>query len=186
MTTFQRIINFQVAERYPSLLLLLENCYLSVGSGKTQPFLTMESADSSHCEKVKFLMRLAGVETSDCSLNFRLPLGDYRTRSKEREFPSPSIILTILRCTLLDRSDRFPPRSRFASANLVPSLNNGPVVFREKSLLAQFLKQQSRLDNNRGKKNRARSLVQDLSGVSKDYLYRVGLKFKRFIIRKND
>lgn len=36
------------------------------------------------------------------------------------------------------------------------------------------------------KKNRARSLVQDLSGVSKDYLYRVGLKFKRFIIRKND
>lgn len=123
-----------------------------MGSGKTQPFLTMESADSSHCEKVKFLMRLAGVETSDCSLNFRLPLGDYRTRSKEREFPSPSIILTILRCTFLDRSDRFPPRSRFASANLVPSLNNGPVVFREKSLLAQFSKQQSRLDNNRGKK----------------------------------
>lgn len=38
----------------------------------------------------------------------------------------------------------------------------------------------------RKKKNRARSLVQDLSGVSKDYLYHVGLKFKRFIICKND
>lgn len=128
-------------------------------------------------------MQLAGVETSDCSLNFRLPLGDYRTRSKEREFPLPFDYFNDPKMhPSRSRSISFAIPFRFGEPR--PEPQQWPRCFPREIIARPVFETTISLQQQRRRKKKIE--LDRLSGVSKDYLYHVGLKFKRFIICKND